>query len=319
MPGKAAQALKKGGLTSNIEITERIASALFQSSLYEQAGQLYEQINSNQKALDAYRRGKAFRPAIELCRVVDPEQVVKLEELWGDHLCSQRQMDTAISHYIEAGKMMKAADAAINSKQFKKAVSIIDSITPQEAATPYFIPLAKHFSQSKDYAQAEKYYVAASKIQDAVDMYINANKWDNAHSLASTYMNCDDVSTLYISQAKALESKGQYKAAEGLYLTINEPDLAINMYKNQKQYDNMIRLVAAHHKDLVDETYLFLGKSLESEANFKQAEHHYIEGKDWKSAINMYCANNMYEEGYRVNLINIRSQRFMVALHRRSK
>lgn len=133
-------------------------------------------------------------------------------------------------------------------------------------------------------------------------MYIKANKWDKAHALASTYMNSDDIST-YITQAKEFESKKKFREAEELYLTIDEPDLAINMYKNNKQYDNMIRLVAAYHKDLIEETHIFLGKTLESEANFKQAEHHYVDGKDWKSAINMYCANNMYEEGYRVYIL----------------
>lgn len=95
---------------------------------------------------------------------------------------------------------------------------------------------------------------------------------------------------------------GKLREAEKLYLTVGEPDLAINMYKNHKQYDNMIRLVTAYHKDLLIETHIYLGKTLETEGNFKQAEHHYVEGKDWKSAINMYCANNMFEEAYRVSV-----------------
>jgi intraflagellar transport protein 172 len=114
LPGKAAHALKQAGLTNNIELNERVAAALLQSGLYEKAGNLYEQINANSKALDAYRRGKTFKPAIDLCRVVQPEQVVILEEQWGDFLVTQKQMDTAISHYIEAGKMLKAVDAAVS-------------------------------------------------------------------------------------------------------------------------------------------------------------------------------------------------------------
>jgi intraflagellar transport protein 172 len=91
-----------------------------------------------------------------------------------------------------------------------------------------------------------------------------------------------------------------FKEAERLYLALGDPDMAITMYKNNKQYDHMIRLVTAHHKDLLIDTHLYLGKSLETEGNFRQAEHHYVEGKDWKSGINMYCANNLYEEAYRV-------------------
>lgn len=41
-------------------------------------------------------------------------------------------------------------------------------------------------------------------------------------------------------------------------------------------------------------------QELESEKQFRQAEHHYLEGKDWKSAVNMYRANDLWDESYRV-------------------
>ena len=160
--------------------------------------------------------------------------------------------------------------------------------------------IAKHFDVSKDYDLAEKYYVMASKPQDAVEMHTKANNWDRAHRLATTYMSKQQVSALYISHARDMDTLGKYKQAEKLYMTVGEPDLAINMYKNHKKYDDMIRLVAAHHKDLLTETHVFLARSLEAEANLRQAEHHFIEANDWKSAINMYCANNVFEEAYRV-------------------
>jgi intraflagellar transport protein 172 len=147
---------------------------------------------------------------------------------------------------------------------------------------------------------AEKYFALAGRPQDAVDMYTKANKWEKAHALATSYMSSEEVAFLYVSQAREMEADGKLKEAEKLYLTVGEPDLAINMYKNHKHYDHMIRLVTAYHKDLLVETHLYLGKTLETEGNFKQAEHHYIEGKDWKAAINMYCANNSYEDAYRV-------------------
>ena len=52
-------------------------------------------------------------------------QVVTLEEEWGDHLAENKQLDAAINHYIEAGRTLKALEAAINARQWKKAVQII--------------------------------------------------------------------------------------------------------------------------------------------------------------------------------------------------
>lgn len=61
---------------------------------------------------------------------------------------------------------------------------------------------------------AEKLYVQAGSTREAVDMYNNAGKWDMAHKLAATYMKSDDVSTLYISQARQLEDDMKFKDAE---------------------------------------------------------------------------------------------------------
>lgn len=89
-----------------------------------------------------------------------------------------------------------------------------------------------------------------------------------------------------------------------MYLTANEPDLAINMYKKAKQYDNMIRLVMKFRKDLLKDTHQHLAQQLEMEGNLKQAEHHYIESGSWHYAVDMYRAHDMWEEALRVAKTN---------------
>lgn len=63
---------------------------------------------------------------------------------------------------------------------------------------------------------------------------------------------------LYVQEARKFESEGLFKDAERMYLQANEPDLAINMYKKAKQYDNMIRLVTKFRKDLLKDTHQHL-------------------------------------------------------------
>ncbi|KAH9371347.1 hypothetical protein HPB48_007918 [Haemaphysalis longicornis] len=85
-----------------------------------------------------------------------------------------------------------------------------------------------------------------------------------------------------------------------LYLFIEEPDLAIAMYKKWRQYDNMMRVVKEFHPDLLSDTHMHLAKELESEGNYVQAEAHFLAASDWKAAVNMYRANDMWEEAYAV-------------------
>ena len=54
--------------------------------------------------------------------------------------------------------------------------------------------------------------------------------------------------------------------AERLYTTVNEPDLAIAMYKKARMYDHMVRLVSKYRKDLLKDTHMHLAQQLETEA-----------------------------------------------------
>ena len=105
---------------------------------------------------------------------------------------------------------------------------------------------------------------------------------------------------MYVAQAQSLEEQGRFKEAEKLYISVQEPDLAISMYKKQRQYDHMTRLVQTYHPDLLQSTHVHLAQELEQEGNQRSAERHYIEAGDWKSAVHMYRGNDAWEDAYRV-------------------
>jgi hypothetical protein len=54
-------------------------------------------------------------------------QVVALEEEWGDWLVNQRQLDSAIAHFIESGNAGKAIEAAMAARQWPRAVQIVEA------------------------------------------------------------------------------------------------------------------------------------------------------------------------------------------------
>uniref|UniRef100_A0A8C2G6B9 Intraflagellar transport protein 172 homolog n=1 Tax=Cyprinus carpio TaxID=7962 RepID=A0A8C2G6B9_CYPCA len=301
LPAKAAWlAMSRDELLSSHDIISRITAALIKGEFYERAGDLFERTRNNQRALECYRKGNAFKKAVDLARVAFPAEVVKLEEVWGDYLMQQKQMDAAINHYIEAGRSTKAIEAAIAARQWKKALHILEQ-QENKTAAKYYLKIAQHYASVQEFEVAERLFVKGDHTKDAIDMYTQAGQWEQAHKLAVKCMSQEDVSALYISRAQELEKQGKYKEAERLFTTVDEPDLAITMYKTNKMYDDMIRLVAVHHKDLLQETHIHLAKELEAESRFQEAEYHYLEGQDWKAAVNMYRVNDMWEEAYRVS------------------
>lgn len=58
---------------------------------------------------------------------------------------------------------------------------------------------------------------------------------------------------------------GNLRDAERLYLTVGEADKAIFMYKKEGRFEDMIRLVSKHRKELLTETHLHLAQQLEGQ------------------------------------------------------
>ena len=281
-------------------LLETVAGALFEYGMYEKAGHFYEKLGDASRAMDAYRKGSAFARAVELSRrAFQGRDVVELEEMWGDYLVSRKNPDAAVNHFTEAGAYLKAIQAAIDCRQWAKAAQIVETL-PAAEAKPYYSRIAKHYESTRSFDEAERFYLRAGLPQDAVEMYSRANKWELAHRVATEHMTQAEVAMLYITQAHRLEATNKFKDAERLYVMVHEPDLAINMYKKNRRYDDMIRLVTSYRKDLLVETHLHLAQQLETEGSFKQAEKHYVEASDWGSAVNMYRANDMWDDAIRV-------------------
>ncbi|GAB1297222.1 Intraflagellar transport protein 172 homolog [Apodemus speciosus] len=300
LPAKAARlVLTREELLANTELVEHITTALIKGELYERAGDLFEKIRNPQRALECYCKGNAFMKAVELARLAFPVEVVRLEEAWGDHLVQQKQLDAAINHYIEARCSIKAIEAALGARQWKKAIYILD-LQDRNTASKYYPRVAQHYASLQEYEIAEELYTKGDRTKDAIDMYTQAGRWEQAHKLAMKCMRPEDVSVLYITQAQEMEKQGKYREAERLYVTVEEPDLAITMFKKHKLYDDMIRLVGRHHPDLLSDTHLHLGKELEAEGRLQEAEYHYLEAQEWKATVNMYRSSGLWEEAYRV-------------------
>lgn len=87
--------------------------------MHERAGEFMEQLGRLGDAKDAYRRGNAFRRAVDLARREFPAEVVGLEEEWGDWLVAHRQVrERRVEHphsLLGLGEEPLARGAALNS------------------------------------------------------------------------------------------------------------------------------------------------------------------------------------------------------------
>uniref|UniRef100_A0A8D0F765 IFT80/172/WDR35 TPR domain-containing protein n=1 Tax=Strix occidentalis caurina TaxID=311401 RepID=A0A8D0F765_STROC len=131
LPAKAARlAMSREELLTNGDVISKVSTALIRGELYEQFS--------------------CPLTAVELARLAFPAEVVQLEEAWGDHLVQQKQLDAAINHYIEARCSIKAIEAALGARQWKKAIYILEMQDKQTAAK-YYLKIAQHYAALQEY------------------------------------------------------------------------------------------------------------------------------------------------------------------------
>lgn len=299
LPGRAAQVVMSSNFRSDPALLEAIISSLTKAGLYEKHGELLEHLGRMNEAQQAYRRGHTYRRAVELARRESPGEVIRIEEEWGDWLMGQKQMDAAINHFIEAGNSVKAIEAALQCRQFVKAAGIVEFLEPNKAM-PYYKCIAQHYEAVNNYEEAERYYIKADMAFDAVDMYSRVGRWDAASRVARGYLTDSEMHAFYRKKGREFEAQHKYKEAEKAYVQAEEYDAAISMYRKARNYDQMIRMVQHYRKDNLVQAHLLVAQQLESEGNLKEAEKHYVDAKDWKSAVQMHRAHDNWEDALRV-------------------
>ena len=73
------------------------------------------------------------------------------------------------------------------------------------------IKIAKHYETSRNYDEAERFYLRGGAPQDAVEMYSKINKWEKAHRVATQHMTQAEVAMLYITQAHRLVESTRHR------------------------------------------------------------------------------------------------------------
>ena len=284
-------------------LLNQVATELIKRELFGLGGELFEAVGQSERAMSCYRKGHNYRQAVELARRSYPQEVIKLESEWGDHLVRTKQMDAAINHYIEAGNSAKAVEAAIAAKQWKKAQDILE-YTDAATQSKYSKMIADHYVKTGEFDVAASMMIRSGDERNAVTLLLDSGKWRQAYEMAERAMTEGEIETVFMAKAEEMVDRGDLATGEELLILVKKEDSAIAMYKKQRKWDDMIRLVKQWHPDLLDKSYEAVGKALESENAYSQAEKYYVKSKDWRKAVKMYQKNNMWEDAYRIARIH---------------
>ena len=74
---------------------------------------------------------------------------------------SQKQLDLAIEHFVQANIPNKAIESALAARKWNRAVQLVSN-QPPEIARPYYREIAQHYADVRQLDLAEKYFINAN-------------------------------------------------------------------------------------------------------------------------------------------------------------
>lgn len=89
--------------------------------------------------------------------------------------------------------------------------------------------------------EAEKEYIIGNHPTSAIDMRLRRKEWESAIRISSEYDN-SQISKVFLSQGEDMEQHGDLANAEDLYMRGNRPDKSIDMYIENKRFEEAIRI-----------------------------------------------------------------------------
>ncbi|RKP02229.1 hypothetical protein CXG81DRAFT_25089 [Caulochytrium protostelioides] len=301
-PVKASQLVQRYDLRQPA-LLERTAAALAHAGHADLAGHLYDRLGRRDDALQAFVQAKNYRVAIEMgTRMnLDAPRLTELRIRWAQSLVFEGQYDAAIAQYLACEQPVLALQTAVQHGLWTRALTLVDQI-PQDQGKPYYRKLADHYASDGQLDLAERFYLADHRALEALELYLKHGHWERAWTLANRALDPQRARGIFLPKAEQHARAGDFAQAETIYLLMNEPDLAITMHKQARNFPAMLALVQQYHPTLVKDTLVFLG---DMEANgggndVAAAERFYLEAGAWKSAVNMHCTRGDYEAAYRV-------------------
>jgi intraflagellar transport protein 172 len=305
-PGKAAHLIHDKDIVHPQHLLESVAAALIDAELLKESGKIYERMGQFQKALSYYTEGLSFREALNLAMSRIPSKVVAIEELWGDHLFLSGHYALSIDHFVDAHVLPKAIEAAISAQMWDRASEMIRRLDDSSPNT--LGKIASKFVAVRRFEDAKVLFLKAGMNRSVILMYIQNGLWDKLSEEAIDLLTEDELYNIYSKEAERMVNDDKLNEAEKLYLLLNRPQEAIEVWKRAGRYDEALALVSSHCYDLYEETNQFVAKEKEKCGQLNEAESFYVASGDWLGAVEMYRTRDMWDDAIRVAKLSMEKE-----------
>ena len=286
-------------LLDETEIHELFISevdAMIEGNKYCAAEQLLLLLDSPKKAIEMWKSLDNFDKAMDLVNEYCPELFAQTNQHFAGVRENENCLDAAEILYINAGDWLGAINMHRKSDNWDDAIRIAQASGDDEilnrVAYAYSIFLGEN---------AQKILSDLSLLDSAIQFATEIGSFAKAIKLAEGIKSHDDLASLYVQSAEALEKSGNLFEAENEYIKAGNVIGAVKMYIRTKSLDDAERIARKFNSQ--DLPLVLLAKANDAAANgfFEDAEQLFIECGKPELILELYKKNEMWDEAHRIS------------------
>lgn len=264
------------------------------------AARLFVRAGQPAAAVHSYLDVCDFERALEVARsCLSETEVQEKFETLARKLETENNLAESESLWLAIGNVDAAIMMYKNRGHFDHMISLIRKHYPDHLVSA-LQGLAQVKHKQGDLEQAERYYVDGGLWKDAVGMYREEDRWQDAIRVTQQHGKRNDSKKLYEDRALSIMASsavdgGSLKAACQMLQDHGENDLCIDFMLKNSAFDEAVALARDRVNSRSMECYEKRALWHEEEGRYRHAEEDYILARKPQEAIEMHLHRQDYE------------------------
>ncbi|EJD74502.1 intraflagellar transporter osm-1 [Loa loa] len=261
----------------------------------ERAEMLYIEAKMHREAIEMYNKAARWTDSYRLAAEFMGDESDRMYEELAETMEDNGRLMDAEQLYIAIGQANKAIAMYKKTDRIDDMMRLMEKYHVDDIKDAH-LQVASDLEEKGDLRSAEEHYLLAGDWKGAVNMYRNAEMWNDAYRIAKQEGGDTAQKQIAYLWAKSLNSDAAVKLLQKFKLL----DESINFACENGAFDFAFDLCRLEAKDRLPSVHFKLAQQLEEEGEFEKAEMHYIEGGKPKEAVLMYIHDQDWENAERV-------------------
>ncbi|KAK6114288.1 hypothetical protein QQG55_55400 [Brugia pahangi] len=261
----------------------------------ERAEMLYIEAKMHREAIEMYNKASRWADSYRLATEFMGVESDQMYEELAQTMENSGRLKDAEQLYIAIGQVNNAIAMYKKTDRIDDMIRLMEKYHIENVKETH-LQVAIDLEEKGNLREAEEHYLLANEWKKAVNMYRNAEIWNDAYRIAK--QEGDDMAQKQIAflWAKSLNSDAAVKLLQKFKLL----DESIDYACENGAFDFAFDLCRLEAKNRLPSVHFKLAQQLEEEGEFEKAEMHFIESGKPKEAILMYIHDQDWENAERV-------------------